>query len=338
MQVLEQVLVQLQVEFSRLFVKIKVLKRTFMEGSRYKTYIPKDIYLMQFFRALIVHIVVFFIAIGVVWSGADGGQFLNGGLDTGLTIFASCALIAFIVQWIALIPAYLLKTEHFYDLTGGATYLVVIIFAFVQSEQHDLRSIILTCLVVIWALRLGSFLFLRVRKQGSDSRFDDIKLNFWRFSIAWTVQGLWVLITAGAAIAAITSSQKTDFGLMGAVGLLLWLIGFSMEALADNQKRIFRQQRDTQKEFIQTGLWARSRHPNYFGEILLWIGVAVIAYPALYQWQLVTLVSPLFVILLLTKISGISLQEKQADERWADNADYQAYKKRTPVLIPKLFG
>jgi steroid 5-alpha reductase family enzyme len=223
---------------------------------------------MQFFRAFIVHIVVFFIAIAVVMAGSDGGQFLSSSLETGLTIFASCALIAFIVQWIALIPAYLLKTEHFYDLTGGATYLAVIIFAFMQSEPHDLRSIILTCLVAIWAIRLASFLFLRVRKQGNDSRFDDIKLNFWRFSIAWTVQGLWVLVTAGAAIAAITSSQKTDFGLIGAFGLLLWLIGFSMEALADNQKRIFKQQKNPHKELIQTGLWARSRHPNSFGELL----------------------------------------------------------------------
>lgn len=292
---------------------------------------------MQFIRALIVHIVVFFIAIVVIWAGSDGGQAINDSWGAGLTIFASCALIAFVVQWIALIPAYSLKTEHFYDLTGGATYLAVIIFAFLNSEQQDLRTFILTIIVAIWAIRLAGFLFLRVRKQGSDSRFDDIKINFWRFSIAWTVQGLWVLITAGAAIAAITSSQKVDFGWIGASGLLLWLVGFSMEAVADNQKRVFRQQKDTRKEFIQTGLWSRSRHPNYFGEILLWIGVAVIAYPALYQWQLVTLISPLFVILLLTKISGISLQEAQADERWADNSDYKAYKKRTPVLIPKLF-
>jgi steroid 5-alpha reductase family enzyme len=293
---------------------------------------------MQFIRAFIVHLVVFALAIGVVWAGSDSGQLLNVSLDSHLSIFASCALIAFIIQWVALIPAYLLKTEHFYDLTGGATYLVVIIFAFMQSEQPDVRSIILTCLVAIWAIRLAGFLFLRVRKQGSDSRFDEIKLNFWRFSIAWTIQGLWVLITAGAAIAAITSNHKTDFGWIGGLGLLLWLIGFLIEAVADNQKRLFKQQKDTHKEFIQTGLWSRSRHPNYFGEILLWIGVAVIAYPALEQWQFVTLISPVFVILLLTKVSGVSLQEEQADKRWADNEDYQMYKKNTPVLIPKLFS
>jgi steroid 5-alpha reductase family enzyme len=292
---------------------------------------------MPFIRAFIVHIVIFFIAISVVWAGSDGGQFLNADLKTGLSIFASCALITFIVQWIAFIPAYLLKTEHFYDLTGGATYLGVTIFAFMQSEQPDLRSIILTCIVTVWALRLASFLFLRIQKQGSDSRFDEIKLNFWRFSVTWTIQGLWVLMTAGAAIAAITSSQKVDFGWIGALGLLFWLIGFLIEAVADNQKRIFKQQHNTNSEFIQTGLWAYSRHPNYFGEILLWTGVAIIAYPALYHWQLVTLISPIFVTLLLVKVSGIPMQQKQANQRWKDNQAYQDYKNRTPVLIPKLF-
>ncbi|MBU3004491.1 DUF1295 domain-containing protein [Paraglaciecola arctica] len=298
---------------------------------------------MQFIRALIIHLVVFVLAGAMVWAGSDGGQLLNSDISSiavanTLSIFASCALIAFVVQWLVLIPAHLLKTEHFYDLTGGATYIAVIIFAYLQSEQTDVRSLILTAVVAIWATRLASFLFLRVRKQGSDSRFDQIKHNFWRFSIAWTVQGLWVLITAGAAIAAITSSHKTDFGWIGGVGLILWLMGFLIEAVADNQKRKFKQQQDTKTQFIQSGLWARSRHPNYFGEILLWIGVAIIAYPALYQWQHLTLISPLFVVILLTKISGISLQEEQADQRWSDNADYQNYKNKTPVLIPKLFG
>lgn len=293
---------------------------------------------MQFFRAFIIHLVVFVLAMGMIWGGSDAGQLLDVNLDMTVSIFAGCAFIAFVVQWIALIPAFLFKTEHFYDLTGGATYIAVIVFAFMQSEQPDLRSIILTSLVIIWAIRLASFLFIRVLKQGSDSRFDEIKLNFWRFSIAWTVQGLWVLITAGAAIAAITSGHQVDFGWVGGFGLLVWLIGFTIETVADNQKRLFKQQKDTQTQFIQSGLWSRSRHPNYFGEILLWVGVAIIAYPALYQWQVMTLISPLFVILLLTKISGISLQEEQANERWADDPEYQAYKKRTPVLIPKLFG
>lgn len=292
----------------------------------------------QFIRALIVHIVVAFVAWGMIFSGSDSGQNLTFLSLTGISIFAACAFIAFVVQWVALIPAYVLKTEHFYDLTGGLTYLTVIIFAIWQSGTHDLRSILLASLVAIWALRLASFLFLRVLKQGSDSRFDEIKLNFWRFSITWTVQGLWVLITAGAALAAITSTHKVELGIFAIIGTLVWIIGFGIEAVADDQKRKFRQKQNTRTEFIQSGLWAHSRHPNYFGEITLWIGVAIIAYPALHGWQLMTLISPVFVTILLTKISGISLQEEQADERWGDNQAYQDYKKRTPVLIPKLFN
>ena len=292
----------------------------------------------QFIRALIVHIVVALIAWGMIFAGSDSGQSLNFLSLNSVSIFAACAFIAFVVQWVALIPAYLLKTEHFYDLTGGLTYLTVIIFAVSQSGATDERSILLASLVAIWATRLASFLFIRVVKQGSDSRFDEIKLNFWRFSITWTVQGLWVLITAGAALAAITSTHKVELGIFAVVGTIIWLIGFGIEAVADNQKRQFRQKQNTRTDFIQTGLWARSRHPNYFGEITLWVGVAIIAYPALHGWQLVTLISPVFVTILLTKISGISLQEEQADERWADNQAYQDYKKRTPVLIPKLFN
>ena len=86
---------------------------------------------------------------------------------------------------------------------------------------------------------------------------------------------------------------------------------------------------------LSTGLWRYTRHPNYFGEIVLWIGIAIIAIPVLQGWQWVTLISPVFVTVLLTRISGIPMLEKRADEKWSGQEDYEAYKKRTPVLIPK---
>ena len=149
---------------------------------------------------------------------------------------------------------------------------------------------------------------------------------------------MWVLITAGAAIAAITSSHKTDFGWFGALGLLLWLIGFSIEAVADNQKRVFKQQKKyPQRIYPNWTMGSVTVIPNYFGEILLWIGVAVIAYPSLYQWQLVTLISPIFVILLLTKVSGISLQEKFKQTNAGQmTLIIKLIKDVPPVLIPKI--
>jgi steroid 5-alpha reductase family enzyme len=116
----------------------------------------------------------------------------------------------------------------------------------------------------------------------------------------------------------------------------VWVFGFAMEAIADYQKSRFNASPANQGKFINTGLWSRSRHPNYFGEIVLWVGVAIIALPVLQGWQWVALISPVFVTLLLTRISGVPLLEKKADEMWGGQEDYEAYKKNTPVLIPRL--
>jgi steroid 5-alpha reductase family enzyme len=111
-----------------------------------------------------------------------------------------------------------------------------------------------------------------------------------------------------------------------------WIAGFTIEALADHQKGVFRADPANRDRFITSGLWAWSRHPNYCGEILLWIGVALIALPALSGWPLLTLISPFFVYVLLTRISGIPLLESRSDAKWGDDPAYRAYKARTPVL------
>ncbi len=246
---------------------------------------------------------------------------------------ASCAILSFGVQWLAFVSAYLRRTERFYDLVGSLTYLTVTAFAIGGTQSRDARSWVLGLLVGVWAVRLGSFLFRRIRSEGSDGRFDEIKQSASRFLVAWTLQGLWVFLTLCAALAAITTTAPADLGVLDGVGFSIWLFGFGLEVIADRQKSEFRRQNPGR--YIDTGLWAWSRHPNYFGEIVLWTGIAVMASSTLNGWQWITLVSPLFVTLLLTRISGIPLLEKRADERWGDDAGYQAYKARTPVLIPR---
>ncbi len=281
-------------------------------------------------RALIGIPLVLAIAAVVAFAGSQGGA-----QAFGAPLFALCVGIAFLIQWVAFIPAIIYQTEKFYDLTGGITYLTVVVFAVAFSPEVDARSWLLAGLVAVWAVRLSTFLFKRVLEAGEDRRFREVKTSFPRFLLFWTVQGLWVTFSLAAGLAAITSESKVELGAFAVVGLLVWLLGFGIEVVADWQKSRFRDDPANKGQFIHTGLWAWSRHPNYFGEIVLWIGVAIIALPVLSGWQYLTLISPVFIIVLLTRISGIPLLEDRADEKWGGQPAYEAYKAQTPVLIPR---
>ena len=266
----------------------------------------------------------------VGWAGST-----RGGAVLGLPAFAALYALAFLIQWMAFVPSFLLRSERFFDITGSLTYISVATIAVALSTPVDARSALLLALVAVWAARLGTFLLRRVLRAGKDRRFDHIKRSFPRLLLTWTLQGLWVCLTLAAALAAITTDVRQPLGIFAFVGLLLWVCGFGFEVLADGQKWRFRSDPANTGEFIRSGLWKWSRHPNYFGEILLWMGVAVIAAPVLRSWQWATMISPVFVALLLTRVSGVPMLEKRADERWGGQADYESYRRRTSVLIPR---
>lgn len=280
-------------------------------------------------RSVIAIVIVILIATGLAFAGAQGGVRVGG-----FPLFALSVALAFGIQWLAFIPAYLLRTEKFYDLTGGITYLTVITVALLLSANVDTRSLLLTGIVAIWAIRLASFLFMRIHAAGEDRRFREIKQSFARFLLTWTLQGLWVAFSLAAALAAITSTVRKELDIFAVVGFLVWLFGFAFEVVADSQKSAFNANPANKGKFINTGLWSWSRHPNYFGEIVLWVGVTIIALPILQGWQWATLISPIFITLLLTRISGVPLLEKRADEKWGGQPEYEAYKAGTSVLVP----
>lgn len=244
--------------------------------------------------------------------------------------------LAFLIQWLAFIPAYWRQTEKFFDLTGSLTYIIISTLALLLSPGVDGRALLVWALVVIWATRLGTYLFSRVKKAGKDDRFDEIKPSFLRYLNLWTIQGLWVSVSLIAALVTITTPNRKELDLFALIGFLVWVFGFTLEVVADYQKSRFNANLNNKGKFIRSGLWARSRHPNYFGEIVLWIGVTIIALPVLQGWGWFALISPVFVTLLLTHISGIPLLEKKADHKWGGQEDYETYKKATPVLIPRL--
>ncbi len=288
--------------------------------------------LNQNLKSIITVIVATLLGFGLSLAGSFGAKTYV----VGLPLFAFGVILAFAINWLVFIPSFIFKTEKFYDLTGSLSYFSVIISAFFLNPVKDARSILILISVLVWAGRLGTYLFLRILKDGKDKRFDQLKTNLFSFLVTWTLQGLWVAFTLAAALAAITSAHKQSFDIFAIIGLIIWLIGFSFEAIADYQKSVWRKDPKNKGKFINVGLWSKSRHPNYFGEITLWTGMAIIALPNLQSWQYLTLVSPIFVATLIIKISGLPMLESYADKKWGKQKDYQQYKKNTPILIPKI--
>ena len=261
----------------------------------------------------------------------------SGATINGWPAAPTLALGAFVIQWLAFIPARLLQTERFYDLTGSATYIAVTLGAVVTASESTGAQKLIAIMIFIWAGRLGSFLFRRIHAAGGDQRFDQIKISSSRFFVAWTLQGTWVVMTSCAAVAAILSPEQPPLGFVYIVGALMWVTGFVIEVIADRQKSRFREDPANGGQFICTGLWAHSRHPNYFGEILLWSGITMMAVPYLSGSQWIVVVSPLFVYALLTRISGIPTLAKRGQQLWGEDPAYQAYLSNTPRLFPRLF-
>lgn len=279
------------------------------------------------------HILTIIFCISVSFLIALGGSSAGFIINDNSMIF-NCFFIAFGIQFTVFIPSYLFKTERFFDLTGSITFLSIIYYILFNRDISDFNytGLILISLISIWTLRLGLFLFLRIHHDGKDRRFNELKINFLKFLVVWTLQGFWVFVTSSCAIAVLCSNIIIDNFLFIVVGSAIWILGFAIEVVSDMQKRRFRE--SNKEQFISSGLWSYSRHPNYLGEILLWLGIAVICLPNLEGAQYITLISPVFVYLLLTRISGINLLEDYAEQKWGKSELYQDYKKATPVLFP----
>ena len=252
-----------------------------------------------------------------------------------------CAVICIGIQWLAWIPASIGKTERFYDLTGGLTYLTVVgfsLWAGSQSEPPSLRELIVSLLVIIWSLRLSFFLYLRIHRTGKDGRFDQLKTSPIRFLVPWTLQGLWVFLTM---IVVIVINSQADSApaleIWDYIGLSIWILGFGIETIADNQKTVFNREPNNQGKWIDSGLWSYSRHPNYLGEIILWTGIAFFGISCFTGLERVAWISPIFIYILLTKVSGTPILDKRALEKWGDDPEYQKYRDNTPALIPRFF-
>ena len=258
----------------------------------------------------------------------------------GANLVGQILVMAFVIQWIVYVPAFVFKTEKFYDITGSFTYIGTILFALYASgsfQNLKLGNIFIGLAIIIWAIRLGSFLFMRIHKDKKDGRFDSIKTSFSQFFMTWTLQGMWVFICSSSALIAIANPSGVPINNVFILGLFMFIFGFAIEVIADNQKSAFRSIPENKDSFINEGLWARSRHPNYFGEITLWAGITVMGISTFEGMNYLAIFSPIFSYLLLVYVSGVRLLELRGHKKWGHLEDYQNYKKNTPKLIPRIF-
>ena len=254
-------------------------------------------------------------------------------------IVMQAVMLAFLIQWVAYIPAYIFQTEKFYDLMGSLSYLTVIWFVFFSSNNLsglNIQNLIVVTLISIWAIRLGTFLFGRIHKDGEDKRFRTIKTSASQFFMTWTLQGMWVSICTMCAITAISSSQGIIANTLFYLGLAFFVVGFAIEVVSDQQKSAFRAVPENKEKFITSGLWSKSQHPNYFGEILLWSAIALLSISSLNGTQYLTLISPVFTYVLLVYISGVRMLDDMGNKKWGHLEEYKEYKRNTPTLFLKL--
>ena len=259
----------------------------------------------------------------------------------GNPLVQNIVLAIYIIQWIAFIPAYVFQTEKFFDLTGSITYSGVFAYLIYLTASGSINanwgSTVIAVCVILWAGRLGTFLFSRIAKDGEDKRFRTIKPSPSQFFMTWTLQGAWVSLCSLCAITGIASDTGIIINPIFYIGLFMFIGGFAIEIIADQQKTIFRAIPENRDKFITTGLWSRSRHPNYFGEIALWTGVALMSFSSLSGIDFLTLISPIWTYLLLVKISGVRMLEGRGHVKWGDNKDYISYIENTPMVFIKFW-
>lgn len=243
----------------------------------------------------------------------------------------STLILVFAVQAFCFIFASVFQTDKLTDFAYGMTFVLLASIFLLQAGENTLSWILCSC-IILWGLRLSGYLFVRILKIGKDERFDGRRENFWRFAFFWIFQAIVIWVILLPVIVAVQSSAQP--GVLSYAGVAVFLFGLVYETIADAQKFQFRNRPENKGKWIESGLWKYSRYPNYFGEVVLWWGVFLIAIPALSAVAWFTIAGPICITFILLKVSGIPLLEEGHKKRYGKNPAWLAYAKRTSTLIP----
>jgi steroid 5-alpha reductase family enzyme len=250
------------------------------------------------------------------------------------SFFLKTLFISFIIQILFFIYAALFKTDKVTDLSYGLTFIIIALFSLLTNKTYFSYQILSVAMILIWGLRLSTYLFIRILKTKKDKRFDGIREDFFKFAKFWFFQAIavWIISLPSSYI----NSLNIDIQLntLMFLGLIVWLVGIITETTADIQKFKFKNDPKNKDKWIQSGVWKYSRHPNYFGEMLCWWGIFIFTIPLQNGASHLTIIGPIFITYILLFVTGVPTLEKKYDKRYINNPDYKKYKKETSIIIP----
>lgn len=248
-----------------------------------------------------------------------------------LILLCALAVGAYMTAWFLL--ALLRKDNSLADTAWGLGFVLLAGLTLARGPRPDPRQVLVTALVFVWGLRLSFHVFTRNRKRGEDFRYAAWRARWGRWFVlrsylqVFLLQGLFLLVIAWPVVL-VNSTPQTRLGWPDLAGAAVWLLGFVLEAAADAELARFKRQAGNKGRIMTGGLWRYSRHPNYFGEALMWWGIFILALSSEGGWT--ALASPLLMTVLLRFVSGVPMLER----KYLGNAEFQAYARRTKAFVP----
>lgn len=255
--------------------------------------------------------------------------------------------VIFLFMYGVFLLAQLKENNSIVDIFWGVGFVVIVVYlqmtsnAYIETQKILLVKHLVDFLVIIWGLRLFSHILVRNIGQPEDWRYVNFRKLWTKHHIphwlgallqVFTLQGIFMFIIALPIIHVNTSYLSVSY--LTFIGLIIWLVGFFFEAVGDYQLAAFKKKPENKGKAMRYGLWKYTRHPNYFGEMIMWWGIWVMSVNFFTPVQTITgLLSPVTITWLLTKVSGVPMLES----KYIDNPEYQAYIKHTPAFFPKFW-
>jgi len=250
-----------------------------------------------------------------------------------IELYKNPALHSFILFIIFYFIALRKKDNSVADFAWGLGFIVVAISALFRGAFFDTRQLITTALICMWGLRLATHIYLRNKGKEEDFRYQAMREKWGKYTSVMSFLQVflpqWIFLLAiSFSIVIINATRGPSISYLDYLGISIWTIGFLFESISDNQLYQFKKDKKNKGKIMTCGLWKYSRHPNYFGEALLWWGIFLIALP--HPYGIYTIISPIFIFFLLLKVTGIPLLEK----KYKDDEKYQKYAEKTSVFFP----